>query len=942
MAEKQKTSAAKQQESRKDRNYRQEQSTQETLPHFLTNILALQRVAGNRAVSRLLQAKFQVSQPGDVYEQEADAMADKVMRMPSVETSPLGRSTPQRKCTQCEEEEKEQGKTILRKENSYASPSFAPPVVNHLLNTSTGKSLDPGTRSFMESRFNFDFSKVKIHDNDLAAASASTMSALAYTSGNNIVFNKGQYSPATISGKKLLAHELTHVVQQGQGLKGKVQRAPWGVCPPGEPLSATNPFVYGAAELLAIAHYKSRNSGHVVITNKELEIGVTLTGLPAREQKIFDQIREGFHRDKSPQKRRWIASPDNVTERPEATGEALEAGIQFVQQLLQPDIMDLTSLEIYDVTTTKQRSKKLNKILTTTYVPRLKALTGLEWKAGKSLAPMIPFIVPLLPSKDKVICFGATDFDTYPGVIAYEGLKYDISKLKKTEEKEKPKEGEKPKENEKPKEGEKPKEAEKAKGGAYNFGFGISILSSGAGVGNAGVGISIMSDGVSVGTLSGGIVYNSQGAAIGVVGGGMSKDSMSAGAGVAGLGKSEGNLGASAGTANVGTSKDNTMASAGTAGKGDTEGKMAAQAGKAGNASNADNQGDKGDTTQEAMSQAAKIEDALKNASPQQRKLLEKMAQKQGGSYQTSSPEWVNDFLQSTKNITDADVDAIANSTTGNAQNDLPKIRQGAQQAAGKGAGADKAGGADGKGDKDAGTQKAKADDGGTAGTDDTYKRLNDTSRKKISEAPGPVAALFKSFAAGQKDDLVLTDDIVTKFFEAVPSDLKQEEADKLADGMVSSKGMTPDQVIAELKKSIEQARKSKDAPDSQGGKPSAATADVDSTKSHDEIIAELKALAAKSESEGRYKLMVPKAASISDLNKKITGTTLKTFVLWKTEKGVGTAGYIIAQLPPKTDISKLKSGSQITVEITYTSEFVDKNGNIHNVNFGKTMTITK
>jgi hypothetical protein len=175
-----------------------------------------------------------------------------------------------------------------------------------------------------------------------------------------------------------------------------------------------------------------------------------------------------------------------------------------------------------------------------------------------------------------------------------------------------------------------------------------------------------------------------------------------------------------------------------------------------------------------------------------------------------------------------------------------------------------------------------------------------------------------------------------------VPSDLTQDEADKIAGGMASSKDMTPDQVIAALQISIEQARKSKDAPDSQDGTPSAATADIESTKSHDEIIAKLKALAAKSESEGLYKQMAPNAASIFNLNKKITGTTLKTFVLWKTDKGIGTAGYIIARLPPKTDISEIKSGSKITIDITDTSEFVDKNGNTYRVNFGKTMTITK
>ena len=74
-----------------------------------------------------------------------------------------------------------------------------PPVVDEVLN-STGKSLDPETRSNMESRFAYDFSKVKIHDDDLAAKSARSINAMAYTSGNNIVFNSGQYNSQSDSG----------------------------------------------------------------------------------------------------------------------------------------------------------------------------------------------------------------------------------------------------------------------------------------------------------------------------------------------------------------------------------------------------------------------------------------------------------------------------------------------------------------------------------------------------------------------------------------------------------------------------------------------------------------------------------------------------------------------------------------------------------------------
>jgi len=83
----------------------------------------------------------------------------------------------------------------------------------------SGSSLPNSSKEFFESRFGYDFSNVRVHDDPAAEKSAQSINALAYTSGNNIVFNKGQYSPGTDTGNKLLAHELTHVVQQTTGRK---------------------------------------------------------------------------------------------------------------------------------------------------------------------------------------------------------------------------------------------------------------------------------------------------------------------------------------------------------------------------------------------------------------------------------------------------------------------------------------------------------------------------------------------------------------------------------------------------------------------------------------------------------------------------------------------------------------------------------------------------
>ncbi|HLK56933.1 MAG TPA: DUF4157 domain-containing protein [Chthonomonadaceae bacterium] len=97
-----------------------------------------------------------------------------------------------------------------------AKPASAPPVVHDVLKSS-GSPLDAGTRTFMESRFGHDFSDVRVHTDSRAAESAQAVDALAYTVGQNIVFGTGKYAPTTQDGRKILAHELTHTVQQDAG-----------------------------------------------------------------------------------------------------------------------------------------------------------------------------------------------------------------------------------------------------------------------------------------------------------------------------------------------------------------------------------------------------------------------------------------------------------------------------------------------------------------------------------------------------------------------------------------------------------------------------------------------------------------------------------------------------------------------------------------------------
>lgn len=102
---------------------------------------------------------------------------------------------------------------LQHRTDDQAEPSTVPPIVQEVLR-SPGQPLGADTRAFVESRFGHDFSRVRIHADARAAESARAVNALAYTVGRDVVFGAGQYAPETMHGRKLLAHELAHVMQQ--------------------------------------------------------------------------------------------------------------------------------------------------------------------------------------------------------------------------------------------------------------------------------------------------------------------------------------------------------------------------------------------------------------------------------------------------------------------------------------------------------------------------------------------------------------------------------------------------------------------------------------------------------------------------------------------------------------------------------------------------------
>ena len=103
----------------------------------------------------------------------------------------------------------------------------ATPIVHEVLH-SPGQPLDAATRAFFEPRFGHDFSRVRVHVDGSATQSARAVKALAYTVGNDVVFGAGRYAPTTSAGRTLLAHELTHVVQQSNSQRPALQKASEG------------------------------------------------------------------------------------------------------------------------------------------------------------------------------------------------------------------------------------------------------------------------------------------------------------------------------------------------------------------------------------------------------------------------------------------------------------------------------------------------------------------------------------------------------------------------------------------------------------------------------------------------------------------------------------------------------------------------------------------
>jgi hypothetical protein len=185
-----------------------------------------------------MQAKLKIGQPGDRYEQEADRVAEQVMRMPEpqvqrkcaapgckdeddekklLQTKPLAEQiTPlvQRQTEPEAEKDEDEDEIVQVKSASSAGRAQADHQLIQSVMASPGQPLDTATRSFMEPRFGQDFSGVRVHVGGEAAESARSVNARAYTVGRDVVFGEGEYAPGSDEGRRLVAHELAHTIQQ--------------------------------------------------------------------------------------------------------------------------------------------------------------------------------------------------------------------------------------------------------------------------------------------------------------------------------------------------------------------------------------------------------------------------------------------------------------------------------------------------------------------------------------------------------------------------------------------------------------------------------------------------------------------------------------------------------------------------------------------------------
>lgn len=203
------------------------------------------------------QAKLTVGAPDDAYEREADRVADAVMRMPAPE------GHIHRMCSSCEKDiqrkslEEEPEEDVLQAQEAPGETPQVMPEIEKRIDAlrGSGEPLPPSERTFFESRFGSDFANVRTHAGSEAADLAKCVHARAFTLGQSVIFGQGEYRPGTEIGRRLMAHELTHVVQQN-GLEGAID--------------SSESRKLRAHELAHVVQHKGGATGEVIIQRRRV------------------------------------------------------------------------------------------------------------------------------------------------------------------------------------------------------------------------------------------------------------------------------------------------------------------------------------------------------------------------------------------------------------------------------------------------------------------------------------------------------------------------------------------------------------------------------------------------------------------------------------------------------------------------------------------------
>jgi hypothetical protein len=554
----------------------------------------------------------------DAYEREADQVAEQVVRgAANAKTlcSKCGASKPpsvQRKaCSACGSKDDEPA--VQRKAlGSGNVPASAPSPASL---REGGQPLASSVRGFFEPRFGYDFSGVRVHTDAEAAQTTDAYGAAALTSGRHVWFGAGQYNPASDAGRKLVAHELAHVVQQSffSDRTPPVQRRSKG---PG-----------GCGWVDLVAGTTIGGAAHIQIQKVLAARGLTAEQLIPRGVKTS----AGLGCAKPTTGRGWAdiikknpagasiteIKPIYIAKAGVAVAEALHYILRSKQSQQRTNKFGQCGKQVADVDdatffaqVNATRAAKFNLLKG--------AITGTEDFGVFSLDPHRNLFA-------KEVTRGAIGYWCRLNSAGRKKAKEDKEKKKKEEEKKKKKKQEekerkkkekerkkrereekkrkekekKRKEKEKKQKEKQKKESKKdpkqgAKAGAANVGIGISIFGSSVGGGNAGIGISVGSNTAGVGTASIGVSWFSDSAAALEASAGITSDSQSAGAvGVsagtqdqstsvgavhATAGEQEGSMSAGGVTASTGKSEGDVTASAVTATQGDSSGNITATA----------------------------------------------------------------------------------------------------------------------------------------------------------------------------------------------------------------------------------------------------------------------------------------------------------------------------------------------------------------------------